>query len=149
MPYGYTFIGKGTTDRRWDVVRQEVEVYQVLQPVQGSAVPVFLGSVDLSQIYFYGPARITHFLLLSWCGHELDLMSCEQEQWDAYQRTVQRIRCLGVHHGKLHWSNVLWNPQMRCVQLISLHKVKLLPKLLGKRKQAALCNMPGKRVSVT
>ncbi|KAK9372554.1 uncharacterized protein V1513DRAFT_427493, partial [Lipomyces chichibuensis] len=39
MPSGYTVIGKGATDRSWKAVSREVEVYQVLQKVQGSAVP--------------------------------------------------------------------------------------------------------------
>jgi hypothetical protein len=29
MPYGYTFVGKGTTDRGWEEVRREADVYRV------------------------------------------------------------------------------------------------------------------------
>ncbi|KMP02256.1 hypothetical protein CIRG_10079 [Coccidioides immitis RMSCC 2394] len=41
--YGYTVVGKGTTSRHWKEVSRGAEVYRVLQPLQESAVPVFLG----------------------------------------------------------------------------------------------------------
>jgi hypothetical protein len=37
---------------------------RILHPVQGSAVPVFLGTIDIDWIYFYGSFRITHFSIL-------------------------------------------------------------------------------------
>lgn len=49
--YSYTVIGKGTTTKLWPVSR-EAEVYRILRKAQGSAVPVFLGTVDLDVIYF-------------------------------------------------------------------------------------------------
>jgi hypothetical protein len=61
MPFGYTFIGKGTTNQGWEEVQREAEMYRVLRPVQGSTVPIF-----------YENAKIKHFLLLSWCGDAFD-----------------------------------------------------------------------------
>lgn len=47
--YGYTVVGKGTTSDLWDVVSREAEVYRFLRQAQGSAVPVFLGMVNLAK----------------------------------------------------------------------------------------------------
>ncbi|KAK9322667.1 hypothetical protein V1517DRAFT_235789, partial [Lipomyces orientalis] len=71
LSYGYTFVGKGTTDRFWADVRTETDVYRVLQKAQGSAVPVFLGTIDLKLTYFLQRGIcIKHMLLLSWGGEQ-------------------------------------------------------------------------------
>ncbi|EED22524.1 conserved hypothetical protein [Talaromyces stipitatus ATCC 10500] len=125
MPFGYTILGKGTTDRRWPIVRQEENVYQVLRSVQGSAVPVFLGTIDIEWIYFHEGFRITHFLILSWGGDQFNPLCCEEERWNEYQRTKEDIRRLGVRHGDLHESNILWNTELGRVQFIDFHKAEL------------------------
>lgn len=65
--YGYTMVGKGTTSWLWPHVSREAEVYSVLQQAQGSAVPVFLGAINLAKIYFlHGAEEIRHMLLMVW-----------------------------------------------------------------------------------
>ncbi|KAJ6123323.1 hypothetical protein N7512_005788 [Penicillium capsulatum] len=65
--YGYTVVGKGTTSRLWKEVSREAQVYQILQKAQGSAVPVFLGTIDLAKIYFlHGVGKIRHMLVMGW-----------------------------------------------------------------------------------
>ncbi|KAK9242830.1 hypothetical protein V1506DRAFT_448475, partial [Lipomyces tetrasporus] len=67
--HGYTFVCKGTTDLGWKEVRREPDVYRALRRAQGSAVPVFLETVDLEMAYFLqGGADIEHMLLMSWGG---------------------------------------------------------------------------------
>ena len=51
--YGYSVIGKGTTSGLWKEVSREAQVYQLLRKAQGSAVPVFLGTIDLAKISFF------------------------------------------------------------------------------------------------
>ena len=63
--YGYTVVGKGTTSGLWKEVSREAEVYRILQKAQGSAVPVFLGTIDLAKIYFlHGAGEIRHMLVM-------------------------------------------------------------------------------------
>lgn len=65
--YGYSVIGKGTTSGLWKDVSREAQVYQILRKAQGSAVPVFLGTVDLAKIYFlHGAGEIRHMLVIGW-----------------------------------------------------------------------------------
>ena len=67
VEYGYTVIGKGTTSGLWKEVSREAEVYQILRKAQGSAVPVFLGTIDLAKIYFlHGAGEIRHMLVMGW-----------------------------------------------------------------------------------
>ncbi|EDN04532.1 conserved hypothetical protein [Histoplasma mississippiense (nom. inval.)] len=71
--YGYTLVGKGTTAGLWKVVSREAEIYQVLQKAQGSAVPVFLGTIDLKLFLFlHGAGDIRHMLLMGWAGESIE-----------------------------------------------------------------------------
>ncbi|KAK9482075.1 reticulocyte-binding protein 2 like a [Lipomyces starkeyi] len=112
--YGYTFVGKGTTDRLWTEVRNEADVYRALQKAQGSAVPVFLGTIDLKMTYFLQG------------GEQANLVKEEKELWGEIRRSVHEIRELGVQHEDLHWSNILGNSQVGRVQIIDFHRSKLL-----------------------
>ncbi|KAK9371496.1 uncharacterized protein V1513DRAFT_455583 [Lipomyces chichibuensis] len=133
--YGYTFVGKGTTDRLWTEVRTEVEVYRALQKAQGSAVPVFLGAIDLKMTYFLqGGACIKHMLLMSWGGEQANVVKDEAELWQEIRRSEREIRQLGVQHGDLHDSNILWNSQLGRVQIIDFHRSKLVSPQIRKLK---------------
>ena len=67
--YGYTVVGKGTTSCQWQELLREADVYHVLQQAQGSAVPVFLGAIDMMKTYFFhGAGAIRHMLLMAWGG---------------------------------------------------------------------------------
>ncbi|KAK9243167.1 hypothetical protein V1506DRAFT_545264 [Lipomyces tetrasporus] len=90
--YGYTFVGKGTTDRLWADVRTEVDVYRVLQKAHGSAVPVFLGTIDLKLTYFLQRGGcIKHMLLMSWGGEQVDLVKDEVELWDVFRQSINEM----------------------------------------------------------
>jgi hypothetical protein len=65
--YGCTVLGKGTKSDLRDVVSREAEVYRLLRQAQGSAVPVFLGMVNLAKFYFvHGVGKIRHMLIMAW-----------------------------------------------------------------------------------
>ncbi|CRG92859.1 hypothetical protein PISL3812_09932 [Talaromyces islandicus] len=154
MPYGYTLLGKGTTDRGWENLEWEAEVYHVLKPVQGSAVPVYLGTVHPNQSYFFEGVQIKHFLLSSWYGDRTDWINWNQRQWDIYQQTVQKIRRLGVHVGRVHQSNVFWDSQRRQARLVAFDRMKLVPRrhenrTHTKRSLAVHDDPPRKRVHAT
>ncbi|KAK2744631.1 hypothetical protein FQN57_004236 [Myotisia sp. PD_48] len=57
--YGYTIVGKGTSTYLWEKkVSREAEIYRILRKAQGSAVPVFLGTITLDHYYFvHGAGR--------------------------------------------------------------------------------------------
>jgi hypothetical protein len=45
-------VGKGTTSGWWAEVACKAQFYRILRKVQASVTPVFLGTVDLAEIYF-------------------------------------------------------------------------------------------------
>ncbi|KAK9235880.1 hypothetical protein V1525DRAFT_242289 [Lipomyces kononenkoae] len=111
--YGYTVVGKGTTSGHWKEVSREAEVYQVLRKAQGSAVPVFLGTIDLAKVYFlHGAGEIRHMLLMAWGGES----TAKLEQWPMLRREIsgskKEIHALGVMHQDLRPDNILWNAEL-------------------------------------
>ncbi|OJD09971.1 hypothetical protein AJ78_08824 [Emergomyces pasteurianus Ep9510] len=59
----YSDLWIGTTAGLWKVVSREAEIYRVLQKAQCSAVPVFLGTIDLKLFLFlHGAGDIRHML---------------------------------------------------------------------------------------
>ena len=93
--YGYTFIGKGTEYNSL----YEGNIYQILQHLQGSAVPVYLGDIYLrDNVYFLDPFRvIIHMSLMAWAGedskvNDTRLLSAE------IQRTQTEVQEAGIEH---------------------------------------------------
>jgi hypothetical protein len=65
--HGYTFVGKGTVKHYIPALLHDGRVYDRLKDVQGTAVPVYLGNIDLLPGYHLDlDVDIKHFLLLSY-----------------------------------------------------------------------------------
>ncbi|KAJ5742397.1 uncharacterized protein N7511_011416 [Penicillium nucicola] len=126
MEYGYTVIGKGTTSGLWREVSREAQVYRVLRKAQGSAVPVFLGTIDLAKIYFlHGAGEIRHMLVMGWGGACTATM--EQTQWLRREthKSNKEIRALGIIHEDLRRDNVLWSEELGRALIIDFHRSTL------------------------
>ncbi|GCB27605.1 hypothetical protein AAWM_10490 [Aspergillus awamori] len=135
--YGYTMVGKGTTSQRWDKVRREEDVYRVLNQVQGSAVPVFLGAIDLAKSYFlHGAGEIRHMLIMAWGGEPI-----RHDEKFALEiaRSKKEIYSLGVLHHDLRRDNILWNAELGRALIIDFHWSELKHQPMRKRVKS-----PGK-----
>ncbi|CAG8010984.1 unnamed protein product [Penicillium salamii] len=120
--FGYTVVGKGTTSKLWGEVSREAEVYRVLQRAQGSAVPVFLGAINLAQTYFlHGAGRIRHMLLMGWGGESVGHTTPDKTTQRAISRSVKEIRRFGVVHQDLRPENILWNAELQRALIIDFH----------------------------
>ncbi|TQB67815.1 hypothetical protein MPDQ_004699 [Monascus purpureus] len=124
--YGYTMVGKGTTSRRWDEVKREEDVYRVLDQAQGSAVPVFLGPIDLAKSYFvHGAGEICHMLIMAWGGEPIHKMKRDKTITREIARPEKEICSLGVLHQDLRSDNILWNAELGRALIIDFHCSKL------------------------
>ncbi|OQD74458.1 hypothetical protein PENANT_c175G04444 [Penicillium antarcticum] len=126
MKYGYTVIGKGTTSGLWKEVSREAEVYRVLRKVQGSAVPVFLGAMDLAKIYFlHGAGQIRHMLVMGWGGESTATMELTQWLRREIHKSNKEIKALGIIHDDLRRENVLWSEELGRALIIDFHRSTL------------------------
>ncbi|KAJ5737342.1 uncharacterized protein N7483_002467 [Penicillium malachiteum] len=146
--YGYTVIGKGTTSCLWREVSHEVQAYRILQKAQASAVPVFLGTIDLAKVYFlHGAGDIRHMLVMAWGGESLATMGLKPWLFKEIHKSENEIKALGIIHEDLWcdideglWSgNVLWNEELRRALIIDFHRCTL------KRRQTQKRLLPVKR----
>ncbi|KAI2959641.1 hypothetical protein CBS147352_10932 [Aspergillus niger] len=123
--YGYTMVGKGTTSRRWEEVKREEVVYRVLNQVQASAVPVFLGSIDLAKSYFvHGAGEICHMLIMAWGGDPIPEIERDKRIREI-ARSEKEILSLGVLHRDLRLANILWNAELGRALIIDFHYAEL------------------------
>ncbi|KAJ5544935.1 hypothetical protein N7461_007239 [Penicillium sp. DV-2018c] len=124
--YGYTVIGKGTTSGLWKEVSREAQVYQILRKAQGSAVPVFLGTIDLAKIYFlHGAGQIRHMLVMGWGGKRTATMELTQRLGREIHKSNKEIKALGILHEDLRRDNVLWSEELGRALIIDFHRFLL------------------------
>ncbi|KAJ6105282.1 hypothetical protein N7523_010092 [Penicillium sp. IBT 18751x] len=154
--YGYTVIGKGTTSGLWKEVSREAEVYRILQKAQGSAVPVFLGTIDLAKIYFlHGAGEIRHMLVMGWGGKSTASMELTPQLLQGIHQSNKEIRALGIIHEDLRRDNVLWNEELGRAMIIDFHRstLKCRPTLQRPRASKRRLRQPeivdSKRLRVT
>ncbi|KAE8350561.1 hypothetical protein BDV28DRAFT_150844 [Aspergillus coremiiformis] len=124
--YRYTVVGKGTTSRLWKVVSREAVIYRILSRAQGSAVPVFLGAINLAMIYFLHRAgEIRHMLLMAWGGEPVHTIPDTEAVRSEISRSKKEIRFLGVLYQDLRPDNILWNAELGRTLIIDFHRCEL------------------------
>ncbi|KAJ5335850.1 uncharacterized protein N7506_005786 [Penicillium brevicompactum] len=135
--YGYVVIGKGTTSGLWKEVSREAQVYEILRKAQASAVPVFLGTIDLAKIYFlHGAGEIRHMLVMSWGGDSTATMELTPELLKHIHKSNKEIKALGIFHEDLRPDNVLWNEELKRALIIDFHRSTLRCRQIPKRPRA-------------
>ncbi|EKV04274.1 Protein kinase-like domain [Penicillium digitatum] len=126
MKHGYTVLGKGTTSGLWKEVSREAQVYRVLRRAQGSAVPIFLGTIDLAKIYFlHGAGQIRHMLIMGWGGECTAKMELTQRLRREIHKSNKEIKALGIIHEDPSQDNVLWCEELGRALIIDFHRSTL------------------------
>jgi serine/threonine protein kinase len=118
-------VGKGTVEAFVQDLRHEGKMYGRLADVQGSAIPVCLGNMDLDRIYYLDVGvRIVHMLYMAWGGESLyhrtpsvPPATLEYEK----QRSLQDVAGLVVHKD-VRLENMLWNEENERVMLIDFER---------------------------
>ncbi|KAJ6168251.1 hypothetical protein N7497_001094 [Penicillium chrysogenum] len=134
LDHNCTPIGPWDNIETLGEVSREAEVYRVLQRAQGSAVPVFLGAINLAQTYFlHGAGRIRHMLLMGWGGESVGHTTPDKTTQRAICRSVKEIRRFGVVHQDLRPENILWNAELQRALIIDFHLCTLDRRPLDRR----------------
>ena len=102
------------------VLEFEANMYKRMNTIQGKAIPVYLGSVDLtSPFHLTTRTAIVHLMLLSWAGEEAWRCKIEPERlWLETIPTHHEVAALDVQQGVLRPQNVLWNNELDRAVLI-------------------------------
>ncbi|KAI7908759.1 hypothetical protein M0657_012147 [Pyricularia oryzae] len=134
LKYGYTFVSKGTVKAFVKDLKHEAAVYERLQPIQGTYVPVFLGIVDLrlmNRVYYYDHrVYVIHMTFLSWGGCEFDATRLvgggEEHLKGKAMQSLRAIHQLGVAHKDVRGANMLFNTEVNGFMMIDFERALLL-----------------------
>ncbi|EEH03786.1 conserved hypothetical protein [Histoplasma capsulatum G186AR] len=134
--HGYRCVAKGTPVE-FGYSAYEEHVYQRLHSIQGTRIPVCLGSVDVScrPLFYDGIARIGYLLLLSHAGTPTKFHDGPDIR-PSFHKAVSDIHRLGVRHDDLHDGNVFWNAENKGAMVIDFERAKMLSKR-GSTKETA------------
>ncbi|KAI0877490.1 hypothetical protein GGS24DRAFT_120845 [Hypoxylon argillaceum] len=88
--FGYTFIGKGVQDDHGRRLIHESRIYQALQPLQGSVIPVHLGLIQLHVGY---PIQdqfliVPYMMLLAYAGESIARSLLTKEEDEAREKEI-------------------------------------------------------------
>ncbi|KAL8730482.1 MAG: hypothetical protein Q9166_004046 [cf. Caloplaca sp. 2 TL-2023] len=127
--HGYVFVAKGTTRRLRSRLLHEGKMYEHLKALQGTAIPVHLGNVNLVHRYFLDWHPIKHFLLLSWGGDNAGYDEMSTSQIGSrieleVERTWRQVWMANVDQGDYRGPNFLWNAEANRVMLIDFERAK-------------------------
>ncbi|KAI1152020.1 hypothetical protein F4825DRAFT_420847 [Nemania diffusa] len=123
--FGYTFIGKGVQDDHGRRLIHESRIYQALQPLQGSVIPVHLGLIQLHVGY---PIQdqfliLPYMMLLAYAGESIarSLLTNEEDEERGKEippeiahhraeavRTQQELESWGLDDDDDNVTNVRW-----------------------------------------
>lgn len=98
-----------------------------MDTLQGRAIPVYLGNVDLtSPFHRTARATIVHLMLLSWAGEEAWQCKIESKRLQLESiRTYNEVAVLGVQQGDMSPLNVLWNFELDRAVLIDFEYARI------------------------
>lgn len=128
--HGYTFVEKGTVLAFVRDSDHEANVYRHLHTLQGSCIPVFMGTIDLIHPYYLDiGVEIIRFLLMSRAGESMKLHPNPCREYEVHpeaRRSEKVLRALGVEHCDLRPPNVLLDPRDQTLMLIDFERSQFL-----------------------
>ena len=121
LSHGYVLVAKGTVRAFVPNMSYEAKIYQHLEALQGTAVPICFGYVRLKHRYYLDlGVKIGHMLLLSWGGEMIDGEITESHC--EVRKTVQAVLRAGIDQADVRSANLLWNEESRRVMLIDFER---------------------------
>lgn len=130
--HGYTIIAKGVQQDDIHHLRNEANVYHQLCSLQGSHIPVCIGSINLIKPYYHRHlhyvCEFVQLLLLSYAGTPV-FKTVNAANLDGIlsrvTTAIEAIHSLGVLHGDPYPRNILWNEQVGMLQIVDFERSKI------------------------
>ena len=123
--FGYVLVAKGTVRAFVPDLQHEGEVYQRLSSLQGSEIPVYMGSIDLPHVYYLDVGvRIQHMMMMAWGGDEASTnteRTCHRIDSQVHE-TINRMLQRGVEYCDVRPQNTLWNTELQRAMLIDFER---------------------------
>lgn len=111
MSHGYTFVAKGTVEGFIGQSDNEAHAYKRLISLQGTHIPVYLGSVDLGCPYYVDlRVHIVRMIFLSWAGVSLKedfIFMLDLQSRRAIASMEKELLAFGVIHQDIRTANIL------------------------------------------
>lgn len=130
--HGYTIIAKGVQKDDIHHLQNEANVYHQLFSLQGSHIPVCIGSINLIKPYYYRHhfyvCEFVQLLLLSFAGTPVFKTVNAANLDEILSRVtvaMEAIHSLGVLHGDPYPRNILWNEQVGMLQIVDFERSKI------------------------
>lgn len=133
--HGYTVIAKGV--QRFNVrhLEHEAQVYRHLRSLQGTFIPVCLGSTDLVLPYYHMGGQFVCFLFQSYAGVSVSQVINKENKQDILSKitlameTIHRFRVL---HCDALPRNIMANENSGWIQFIDFERAKIEEKVVRK-----------------
>ncbi|KAI1128816.1 hypothetical protein F5Y10DRAFT_264701 [Nemania abortiva] len=149
--FGYTFIGKGVQDDHGRRLIHESRIYQALQPLQGSVIPVHLGLIQLHVGY---PIQdhfliLPYMMLLSYAGESIarSLLTNEEDEEREKEippeiahhraeavRTQQELESWGLEDDDDNETNIRWCTEVGRAMRIDFDRAYLMLPLCRQKR---------------
>ncbi|KAL1974288.1 hypothetical protein VTN31DRAFT_5848 [Thermomyces dupontii] len=123
--YGYTFVAKGVQSVDEPLLEHESRVYARLASLQGTRIPVYLGTITLQRPYpLVSLARVTQMMLMSWAGESVGARSWPDKVDISAERkkTLQALDSFGVIHDDIRDANLAWSSERQVVMAIDFDR---------------------------
>jgi hypothetical protein len=126
--YGYTVVAKGVEQHNAKYLDHEQKIYEHIRSIQGTLVPVCLGSVPLKRPQYFEDGKYVKMLFLSWAGRSL--VNCPDQNKRSFyliqmQVALQKLHQLQVLHKDAESRNILWDEQSQSFMFIDFERAEL------------------------
>lgn len=127
--HGYTLVAKGVEEMDKKALSHEKDVYDHVEQLQGTYVPVCLGLIDLIKPYYFDCGVYVHFLLMSYSGrpvlYEMDrVMPAVTTQ---IMEALGRLHRCRVLHKDAEPRNVLYDKKTGRCMIVDLMLSEIVP----------------------
>jgi hypothetical protein len=126
--HGYTLVAKGMEEDDIEHLINENKVYSHLRSLQGTYIPVCLGTSNLELPYYYDCGVYVSMLFLSWAGQPLYQYINPRNEDDVIESATSALKALyklRVLHKDAKPHNMLWDENRDKFMLVDLERAEI------------------------